>query len=56
MDVNQEIKNRASNMPVLSKKASNLVTTTSNSQASLVITSPSFDGEATLPFHISKLN
>jgi hypothetical protein len=48
MHVNQEIKNRASNMPVLSKKASNLVTSSSNSQASVVITSPSFDGEATV--------
>ena len=35
-------------MPILSKKASNLVTSVSNKTASVVITSPSFDGEATV--------
>ena len=38
-------------MPVLSKKASNVVTSVSNSNATVVVTSPSFDGEATV--HVS---
>mgnify|MGYP001361685385 CR=1 FL=1 len=35
-------------MPVLSKKASNIITTVNNASASIVITSPSFDGAATV--------
>ncbi len=35
-------------MPILSKKASNIVTSVSNANATIVITSPSFDGEATV--------
>lgn len=35
-------------MPILSKNASNMVTAVSNQQASVVITSPSFDGQATV--------
>lgn len=35
-------------MPILSKKASNIVTSVSNQEASVVITSPSFDGQATI--------
>ena len=33
-------------MPILSKKATNVVTAVSNSSSSVVITSPSFEGEA----------
>jgi hypothetical protein len=35
-------------VPILSNKASNLVTSISNKAASVVITSPGFDGEATV--------
>lgn len=35
-------------MPILSKNASNMVTAISNQQASVVVTSPSFDGQATV--------
>ena len=35
-------------MPILSKKASNIVTSVSNSDATIVVTSPSFDGQATV--------
>ena len=35
-------------MPILSKRASNIVTSVSNQNATIVVTSPSFDGEATV--------
>ena len=43
-----KLKNGGPTMPVLSKKASNIITTVNNSSASIVISSPSFDGAATV--------
>jgi hypothetical protein len=43
-----KFKHGGQSMPILSKKASNIVTSVSNADATIVVTSPSFDGQATV--------
>lgn len=46
MNSDSKLKYGNFSMPVLSKKASNIITTVNNASATVVLTSPSFDGEA----------